>query len=38
MLKSVVNLKYYSFTIENNEDEKIFKTGYSLICENKIYT
>lgn len=29
--------KYYSFTIENNEDEKIFKTGYSLIC-NKIYT
>lgn len=27
--------RYYSFSIENG-DEKIFKTGYSLVC-NKIY-
>ena len=28
--------KYYSFSIDQSEDKKIFKTGYSLVC-NKIY-
>ena len=29
--------RYYSFSIEGNEGDRIFKKGYSLVC-NKIYT
>lgn len=29
--------RFYSFSIEGNEGDRIFKTGYSLVC-NKIYT
>ena len=28
--------KYYSFSLDQSDDNKIYKTGYSLVC-NKIY-